>query len=106
MCGLFQYVEKENGEARVIRRQSRVTLPDKGTKVSRCLGIVGTYYPYSVSTKAVSNQSDCSMDVTASYLMGLMHKGLLERVVDGRGQHGGSRWRLTTVAADKLNIRR
>ncbi len=42
----------------------------------------------------------------SSRLMVLQHKGLVDKVTCNKGKQGGSTWRLTPTAIDKLNLKR
>jgi len=109
VCGLHKIVYTRNSDGITIVRRippNRVILPKSGTKIAKCLSVVSQKYPDMASTMKVSEETGFSRDETASHLMMLMNRGLVDRVRNRRGMAGGSMWKLTTRSEQLLNFRR
>lgn len=83
---------------------SDVVLPKSGTKLSKCLGIITAQHPDPVQTKVVAIALDETCGDIAPHIMVLMYRGLLEKVIEGRGVVGGSYWKLTNRAVELLKL--
>ena len=107
MCGLhrFVYAALPGGGFR-IHTQTKVEfrMPEKGTKLSRCLGYVAAQYPKTVTTRNLCGISGQNTSDVSSQLIVLMHKGLIERVEARPGTKGGSVWTVTRRALDALSM--
>ena len=106
LCGLTRPLMKRvDGSITIMHtavRPSGVTLPAKGTKISKCLLAVDAAYPHSVMTGVVAQEAGLQNKETASLLITLMGRGLVERVSERRGLAGGSEWKLTVTAQQIL----
>lgn len=106
-CGLLRYVWMrlpDGGYRTHTQRREEYRLPDKGTKLSVCLGHVAACYPESVTTKDLCGISGQSTSDVSSQLIVLMHKGLVDRVEARPGTRGGSIWRITRRALEALGV--
>jgi hypothetical protein len=81
-----------------------VTLPAEGTKIHRCLIAVRNAHPKTILTGEVASRTGLKGKETASLVVTLMGRGLLERVEARRGLLGGSVWKLTSIGKDLLNV--
>ena len=79
-------------------------MPEKGTKLSICLGFVAAQYPKTVTTRDLCGVSGQNTSDVSSQLIVLMHKGLIERIEARPGTKGGSIWRVTRRALDALSM--
>ncbi len=108
MCGYYKVLYSEKGG--VIKThctpQSKAQLPRQGTKLSVCLGSLASFYPNHATTGQVATVAQGTSSDVASQLMVLQHKGLVEKIADGRGVSGGSTWHLTHASITKLGLRR
>ena len=78
-------------------KQAEVMLPQRGTKIYRCLSMIGQQHPLAIMTANVANKTGLNNKETAALLVALMARGLIRRVSERRGMTGGSEWRLATV---------
>lgn len=106
MCGYERTVySRYNGVERLHPLPERdLIMPRQGTRSSLCLGVVAGRHPNWSTTGEVASRLGWPNGDTANFLMVLMHKGLLEKVSEGRGIAGGSTWKLTTRARIKLKL--
>lgn len=107
VCGLHRFVwqRTENGGFRThVQRREEFKMPEKGTKLSTCLGYVAAQYPKTVTTRDLCGVSGENTSDVSSQLIVLMHKGLIERIEARPGTKGGSIWRVTRRALDALNM--
>jgi hypothetical protein len=81
-----------------------VTLPAEGTKIRRCLIAVRNIHPSTIHTGDIASHTGLQGKETASLVVTLMGRGLLERVSARRGLLGGSIWKLTLVAQKLLKV--
>lgn len=105
LCGLHRYVQREKDGLLISKcptEQSNVALPNKNTKMYRCVISVLSYYPKNINTKEVALAADLTPKETSSFLVMLMTRGILERVEGRRGLAGGSVWKLTPAAVKLL----
>lgn len=107
LCGYFQVVYSERGGQSIthVQTEAQTTLPKQGTKIATCLSAVISHHPTHVTTKDISDDVGHPTKDVASQLMVLMHKGLLDRVIESRGVAGGSTWKLTNRAVRLLNLK-
>ena len=106
VCGYVKVVYDEN-EDKIIKHvlsKKKSELPRKGSKLSKCLGVVASVYPNNIKTGTVSTISGDTTSGAASKLMVLQHKGLIEKENSLRGVAGGSTWFLTNRAIEYLNL--
>lgn len=110
LCGLTHYLFRELEDGTTIMRSGvrvpHVTLPSKGTKIYKCLLAVRNAHPRTILTGGIADAAGLRGKETASLVVTLMGRGLLERVEARRGLLGGSIWRLTVVAQDLLNVKK
>lgn len=108
LCGLTRYLMREMEDGVTILRSGvrvpDVTLPAEGTKIYRCLIAVRNAHPKTILTGEVASRTGLKGKETASLVVTLMGRGLLERVEARRGLLGGSVWKLTSIAKDLLNV--
>jgi hypothetical protein len=107
ICGMMRYVWQRtiNGGYRThVQRQAEFTMPETGTKLSKCLGYVAAQHPNTVTTRDLCGVSGENTSDVSSQLIVLMHKGLVHRVEARPGTKGGSIWRITRRALEALNI--
>ena len=108
LCGLTHYLFREVEDGITIMRSGvrvpDVTLPSKGTKIYKCLLAVRNAHPSTILTGGIAEQAGLRGKETASLVVTLMGRGLLERVEARRGLLGGSIWRLTVVAQRLLEV--
>lgn len=106
LCGLCRFVLMARGDFTIMHSQpvAEVVLPRPKTKLSRCLGALASCHPAPTSTSDIALLVKCTSSDTASQLMVLMNKGLVERVTLGRGKAGGSTWILTLRARKHLPV--
>jgi hypothetical protein len=107
ICGLHRFVwqRTENGGYRThVQRREEFKMPEKGTKLSTCLGYVASQYPKTVTTRDLCGISGENTSDVSSQLIVLMHKGLVERIEARPGTKGGSIWRVTRRALGALNM--
>jgi hypothetical protein len=87
-----------------VQRKEEFKVPEKGTKLSICLGYVASVYPKTVTTRDLCGISGQNTSDVSSQLIVLMHKGLIERIEARPGTKGGSIWRITRRALDALSM--
>lgn len=108
LCGLTHYLFRELEDGTTILksgvRQPDVTLPAKGTKIRKCLVAVRNAYPQHIRTGDIAQNTGLKGKETASLVVTLMGRGLLERVAARRGLLGGSIWKLTITAKRLLKV--
>jgi Zn ribbon nucleic-acid-binding protein len=106
-CGMHRYVWQRtiNGGYRThVQRKEEFRMPEKGTKLSKCLGFVAAQYPNTVTTADLCGVSGQNTSDVSSQLIVLMHKGLVDRVEARPGTKGGSIWRVTRRALEALSM--
>lgn len=107
LCGLHRYVWTRlpgGGYRTHIQRKEEFKVPEKGTKLSKCLGFVAAQYPKTVTTRDLCGISGQNTSDVSSQLIVLMHKGLVERIESRPGTKGGSIWKVTRRALDALSM--
>ncbi len=108
LCGLTHYLFREMEDGTTVLRSGvrvpDVTLPAKGTKIRKCLVAVRNAYPQHIRTGDIAANTGLKGKETASLVVTLMGRGLLERVAARRGLLGGSIWKLTVTAKRLLKI--
>ena len=107
LCGLCKPLMHTDGAITVMHTAVAapdIVLPQKGTKTRACLSAVAREHPAPVSTGEVSETASLQGKETASLLVTLMARGLLERVLERRGLRGGSTWKLTLTAVALLKL--
>lgn len=108
LCGLTRYLFRELDDGSTVMRSGvrvpDVTVPAKGTKIYKCLLAVRNAHPATILTGGIAKQAGLKGKETASLVVTLMGRGLLERVQARRGLLGGSVWRLTLVAKKLLKV--
>lgn len=107
MCGLYRYVwaKLPDGGYRIHTQPKReFKMPEKGTKLKKCLGHVASMYPETVTTRDLCGVSGQNTSDVSSQLIVLMHKGLIERVEARPGTKGGSIWKVTRRALEALSM--
>lgn len=107
-CGVHRpVVRKAEGNITVLHstvRKTQVALPQAGTKTRKCLTSVVEAWPGQRTTSEVAQDSGLKNKETASLLMTLMAKGLVERVSERRGLIGGSEWRITIATRELMTL--
>jgi len=108
MCGMTKIVCTKKGDAIIqyVVPRREVRLPPKGTKLMTCLGVTASWFPDEVTTAQLARATNHTTSDVASTMTVLMHKGLIERVKEGRGIAGGSSWKITKRAQGLLRMRR
>jgi hypothetical protein len=108
LCGLTHYLFRELEDGITVMRSGvrvpDVTLPAEGTKIRKCLLAVRNAHPRTIRTGDIASGTGLRGKETASLVVTLMGRGLLERVAARRGLLGGSIWRLTVVAQTLLKV--
>lgn len=108
LCGLTNYLFREQEDGITIMRSGvrvpDVTLPADGTKIRKCLLAVRNAHPQHIRTGEIVTRTGLRGKETASLVVTLMGRGLLERVAARRGLLGGSIWKLTLVAQTLLKV--
>jgi len=108
LCGLTNYLFREQEDGVTVMRSGvrvpDVTLPADGTKIRKCLMAVRNAYPRNIRTGDIAQKTGLRGKETASLVVTLMGRGLLERVAARRGLLGGSIWKLTVVAQTLLKV--
>jgi len=106
VCGYLRVVYEETATGITMHTipRTKVMLPEKGTTLSAYLGSIAVQYPDSVTTGFIAKGMIEKSSLTASKMMVLQHKGLIEIVESAKGKVGGSTWRLTTIAIKLLNL--
>jgi len=109
MCGLMIFLEQDAGDGVTLQRravkQDQVQLPQKGTKIHRCLSAVVYAYPETIMTSGIASFAELQSKETASLVVALMARGLVERVQERRGLAGGSIWTLTHATKKLIGIK-
>jgi len=109
LCGLTHYLFREMEDGTTVMRSGvrvpDVTLPSKGTKIYKCLLAVRNAHPATILTGGIADKAGLRGKETASLVVTLMGRGLLERVEARRGLLGGSVWRLTVIAKKLLKVK-
>ena len=110
LCGLTRYLYREiEGGVTVLRSGVRVpdvTIPSHGTKIYKCLLAVRNAHPATILTGGIAEEAGLRGKETASLVVTLMGRGLLERVEARRGLLGGSIWKLTVIAKQLLKVKK
>lgn len=108
LCGLTRYLFREIEDGITVMRSGvrvpDVTLPSEGTKIYKCLLAVRNAHPRTILTGGIAEQAGLRGKETASLVVTLMGRGLLERVEARRGLLGGSIWKLTLIAKRLLKV--
>lgn len=108
LCGLTRPLLKRlDGTITLMRTAvpaNGTTMPAIGTKISKCLLAVAEMNPHPVMTGRVAQAAGLQNKETASLLITLMTRGLVERVSERRGMQGGSEWKLTLTARQMLKL--
>lgn len=108
LCGLTRFLIREMEDGTTVLRSGvrvpDVTLPAEGTKIYRCLIAVRDAHPRHIMTGDIASRTGLKGKETASLVVTLMGRGLLERVSARRGLLGGSIWKLTVTARELLEI--
>lgn len=108
LCGLTHYLFRELEDGITVMRSGvrvpDVTLPSDGTKIRKCLMAVRNAYPRNIRTGDIAERTGLKGKETASLVVTLMGRGLLERVSARRGLLGGSVWKLTVTAQTLLKV--
>ena len=109
LCGLTRFLFRELEDGTTVLRSGvrvpDVTLPSTGTKIYKCLLAVRNAYPATILTGGIAEQAGLKGKETASLVVTLMGRGLLERVEARRGLLGGSIWKLTVTAKRLLKVK-
>ncbi|KKN66396.1 hypothetical protein LCGC14_0472180 [marine sediment metagenome] len=108
MCGLRKIVRTQQGDQTIVHlpNPKLVVLPKKDTKISKCLGILASYYPRLLSTGEMARLTGFSTINASTHLILLRQRGLVDLVNNKRGRAGGSQWGLTMKAVELLNLKR
>jgi len=108
VCGYHKVLFDESIDKPIMHvlPKRKTEVPRKGSKLSKCLGVVASVYPKSIKTSKVAELSLDTSSGAASKLMVLQHKGLIEKINSMRGVAGGSTWILTNRGAEHLSIPR
>lgn len=108
-CGFLKVVYVDNGPGpkvpKIVHRP-KLELPRRGTKLSRTLGMVASFYPKGVRTCDLAVHLGEPPMRVSQHMSVLKDKGLVTLLVDGRGLTGGSTWALNAQAAKMLNLKR
>ncbi len=99
-CGYLKFVEVTKEGIKVIKYDPPTisNLPRRGTKLSKCLGVLLTNPKEPLTTQEAADRLREPTNDTSSRMMALSHKGLVVKVIDGRGRVGGSTWKVTDEA--------
>ena len=101
LCGLRRYIQRKIDGMVIttaVVKQSDVVLPQRSTKIYRCLSSVGRRFPALVMTASVARDTGLHNKETAALLIALQARGLVKRASERRGMTGGSEWTLTPAA--------
>lgn len=108
LCGLTRFIFRELEDGTTVMRSGvrvpDVTLPSQGTKIYKCLLAVRNSHPATILTGGIAEHAGLKGKETASLVVTLMGRGLLERVEARRGLLGGSIWKLTVTAKRLLKV--
>ena len=109
LCGMIVWLERKldggiTTSQRAIR-QEEVQLPQGGTKIHRCLMAIVERYPTTPKTAEIAEHTGLQSKETASLVVALMARGLVNRVEERRGLKGGSVWELSHVTKKLLGIK-
>ena len=105
LCGLRKPVAiLKDGELReyVYARKKIHKLPKPETKLGKCFAVLVQKYPEPLKTTVISGVIKESAGDTSSQLLVLMNRGLIIRLVPGRGKRGGSVWGLSETVISIL----
>jgi predicted Rossmann fold nucleotide-binding protein DprA/Smf involved in DNA uptake len=107
LCGLHRFVYEEKDGILIKRKLkvNKVALPHKDSKLFATLAVLAAYYPQQMNTRDISNVTGHTVTETASELLVLDHKGLVERLEERRGIPGGSIWILSHSGCKLLKVR-
>lgn len=109
LCGLMVFLERAVGGGVTVSKravqQDQVQLPQTGTKIHRCLMAVAEQYPRPIKTAVIAKDAGLQSKETASLVVALMARGLLERVEERRGLTGGSIWELSHATKKLLKLK-
>jgi len=104
-CGYRKLVKSKNSDGIVtthVTPEADITMPKVGTKLGLCLASLadnGTS-----TTGVVSRDVSLTPADTATQLTILSCRGLVEKVEENKGVHGGSTWKLSRAAEKRYNI--
>lgn len=108
LCGLTRFLFRELEDGITVMRSGvrvpDVTIPGKDTKIYKCLLAVRNAHPATILTGGIAEKAGLQGKETASLVVTLMGRGLLERVEARRGLLGGSIWKLTLTAKRLLKV--
>ena len=106
ICGYLRVVYEETANGIIMHTvpRTKVVLPEKGSNLSIYLGVIASRYPEDILTGTVAGQVKEKSSLTASKMMVLQHKGLIEKVESAKGKVGGSTWKLTNIAVTLLKL--
>ena len=106
LCGLRKPIATlgKDGELKeyVYARKRSQKLPKPATKLGKCFAVLVQKYPEPLKTTVISGVIRESAGDTASQLLVLMNRGLILRLVPGRGKRGGSVWGLSETVISTL----
>jgi len=92
LCGLHQYIQRKVDGVMIYTaavKQSDVVLPQRGTKIYRCLSAIGRKHPNVIMTAIVAQDTGLNNKETAALLIALQARGVIQRATERRGIAGG-----------------
>ena len=108
VCGINKlvYSDYPEGGVKHVVPKREILMPPPGTKLSKCIGMMALNWPEMSTTQILADSLSVSTSEAASQLVVLLHKGIVEKVKEGRGVVGGSTWKLSNTAARSLRLLR
>lgn len=107
VCGLRRYLSYVTRHGHEVTHRAvtlaAVTLPAKGSKRYRCLMAVRSGFPGTVTTEYVMRRVRLTSKEASAFMVALMVRGLIDRVLRRKGFPGGSSWRLS-YASEKMLV--
>lgn len=106
ICGMIKYLQytKDNKIIETRLNKKETTLPKRGSKLSKSLGVVAGQFPSSVTTNYVKEATRESINDVGSRMVVLYHRQLIDKVQCGKGYSGGSTWKLSRQGVKLLGI--
>lgn len=108
ICGMRRYVYRHlrsgSIEVHLITSPREPILARDGSRTSVCLGVLSDLYPSPASTLEIAKRCKFSVKDVSWMLTGLVIRGVADRTEARKGLAGGSRWVLSSYAAQRLRL--
>lgn len=111
LCGLHKvlYTEYKKMILCTVEVVEPKSIPRQGSLIERCMRVIIGRWPNAVTSEEVYRSIslkgvEVSRSDVSTRLMILQHKGLIEKIVNGKGKVGGSVWEVTEHGANLYKL--